>query len=247
MRSLSPHFRALLGLVCLGLVLFLGALWGSGPLIHDDLFLHLGTGRHVVEQREVPTTEIFSFTRFGERWVSHEWGFGLTNYAVWLATGYEGLVALKALLVVAILGLLFWIMRRRSGLDLSRVGPLHAALLAVGLWAISDQIILRASLFSSLFILILVLLLDRFDRSDSRLIFALVVALFLVWGNFHGEVLFGLFLLGVKTVEAVLGRHNPSAERIPPSLLQVDPRRPYLTLFGSTLVATQLNHSRKVV
>ena len=62
MKNLTPRSRVLT-LLFLGLVLLLGALWGSGPLIHDDLFLHLGTGQYVVENLEVPTTDIFSFTR----------------------------------------------------------------------------------------------------------------------------------------------------------------------------------------
>ena len=95
-----------LGLLFLGLVLFLAVLWGSKPLVHDDLFFHLATGQHVVENHRVPTTDIFSFTRGGERWVSHEWGFGVLVHFFWFAKGYWALVALKATAVVAVLLLL---------------------------------------------------------------------------------------------------------------------------------------------
>lgn len=72
--KLSLRLVTLLGL---GLTLALAAVWATRPLIHDDLFFHLSTGDFVVENRSIPTTDPFSFTRSGEPWVSHEWGFGL--------------------------------------------------------------------------------------------------------------------------------------------------------------------------
>jgi hypothetical protein len=239
MSNRQPNSRALTWLF-LGLVLLLAVLWGSRPLVHDDLFFHLATGQHVVEHHEVPTTDLFSFTRNGERWVSHEWGFGVVAYLVWLAGDYRALVALKACLVVAILLLLLGLMQYRSEQSLTRPTAGHVALLAVGLWAIYDQLILRASLFSSLFVLFLLCLLYRFDRTGSRLAFATIAVLFLVWGNFHGEVLFGLFVLGVFTTEAFLARFRYSVP-VPSSLLQASPARPYLKLFALSLLLTLVN------
>lgn len=229
-----------LTLIFLGLVLFLGALWGSRPLVHDDLFFHLATGQHVVEHGEVPTTDLFSFTRGGERWVSHEWGFGVVAHFFWFAKGYWALVALKACLVVAILLVLLGLMQYRSDRALTNPAPGHVALLAIGLWAIHDQLILRASLFSSLFILVLLCLLYWFDRTGSRLAFAAIALLFLGWGNFHGEVLFGLFVLGVSTAEAFLARFRYSVP-VPASLLQASPARPYLRLFALSFLLTLVN------
>ena len=214
-----------LGLLFLGLVLFLAVLWGSKPLVHDDLFFHLATGQHVVENHRVPTTDIFSFTRGGERWVSHEWGFGVLVHCFWFAKGYWALVALKATAVVAILLLLLALMQYRSGRAISAPSPAHIALLAIGLWAIHDQLILRASLFSSFFVLVLLCLLYWFDRTGNRFAFAAIALLFLGWGNFHGEVLFGLFVLGVFTAEAFLARFR-YAVPVPASLLQASPARP---------------------
>ncbi len=240
MNTLSPASRALT-FIFLGLVLLLGALWGSGPLIHDDLFLHLGTGQYVVENLQVPTSDIFSFTRGGERWVSHEWGFGVVTHFFWFAKGYWALVALKASLVVAILSVLLGLMIWRSGGSLTAASPLLVALLAVGLWAIKDELILRASLFSSLFVLILLGLLVWFDRRGGRLSFAAIALLFLFWGNFHGEVLFGLFVLGLVTTEALLGRWQGERGFISATLLQANKDRPYLSLFVVSLLLTLVN------
>jgi hypothetical protein len=239
MSHRQPNSRALTWLF-LGLVLFLAVLWGSRPLVHDDLFFHLATGQHVVAHHEVPTTDLFSFTRDGERWVSHEWGFGVVAHFFWLAGGFRVLVALKACLVVAILLVLLGLMQYRSDQSLTSPTAGHVALLAVGLWAIHDQLILRASLFSSFFVLVLLCLLYWFDRTGSRLAFAAIALLFLGWGNFHGEVLFGLFVLGVFTTEAFLARFRYSVP-VPSSLLQASPARPYLKLSSLSLLLTLVN------
>jgi hypothetical protein len=238
MGNFSPMSRALT-LIFLGLVLLLGASMGSRPLIHDDLFFHLATGQFVVENFEVPTTDLFSFTRGGEPWVSHEWGFGVLTHSVWSSWGYRALVILKATVTVAILLALFVLMKWRSGARASTPNPGLVALLAVGLWAISDELILRASLVSSLFILILMGLLLWFDRRGGPWPFASIALLFLFWGNFHGEVLFGLFLLGVATVEAALARWRPGI--VPSTLLQANKDRPYLFLFAVSLLLTLVN------
>ena len=229
-----------LAFLFLGLVLFLAILWGSRPLIHDDLFFHLATGQYVVEHYEVPTTDLFSFTRQGEPWVSHEWGFGVLAHFFWLAGGDWALVALKATAVVAILLALLALMIRRSGARFAAPPAGLVALLAVSLWAINDQLILRASLFSSLFVLILLGLLHWFDQRGSRLSAVAIALLFLLWGNFHGEVIFGLFVLGVVTAEAVGGRMRTRGP-LPGTLFQANPERPYLRLFLVSFVLTLVN------
>ena len=240
MSDPSPGSRTL-GLVFLVLVLLLAVLWGSRPLIHDDLFFHLGTGRHVVENLEVPTTDIFSFTRGGEPWVSHEWGFGVLTHFFWFAAGVWALVALKASTVVAILLALLVLMIWRSGGSIKASSPLLVALLAVGLWAINDELILRASLFSSLLVVVLMGLLLWFDKRGGRLPFAAIALLFLFWGNFHGEVLFGLFVLGLVTTEALLGRWQGGQGVVPHTLLQANKERPYLSLFVVSLLLILVN------
>jgi len=225
----------------LGLVLLLAILWGSRPLIHDDLFFHLATGQYVVEHLRVPTTDLFSFTRFGQPWVSHEWGFGVVAHFFWFAAGYWGLVALKAALTVAILMLLLILTIRASGASITHLPPGLVALLALGLWAIDGQLILRASLFSSLFVLLLLLLLTWFDRTGSRIAMVAIATLFLLWGNFHGEVVFGLFVLGLVTMESLAGRWLGRRGGSVPFYLKAGGDRPYLPLLLGSFLLSLLN------
>lgn len=236
----QPPSHRLLALLLLGLVILLAILWSSRPLVHDDLFFHLATGQYVVEHQAVPKADPFSFTMGGERWISHEWGFGLVAQLFWSAGGFQALVVLKAGLVVAILLVLLALMQYRSGRSILDPLPGHVALLAIGLWAVHDQLILRASLVSALLVLLLLCLLYRFDRTGSRPTFIAIALLFLVWGNLHGEVVFGLFVLGVFACEGLLARFRYSVP-VPATLLQASPSRPYPALFLVSFLSTLIN------
>jgi hypothetical protein len=236
--ELSLRLATLLGL---GLTLALAAVWGARPLIHDDLFFHLSTGDFVVEHHRVPTTDPFSFTRPGERWVSHEWGFGLLAYGAHALGDYRGLVALKSLLAMSIAALLFLLMLRMAGRDRWKFAVYLVPLLALGLWAIDEQLILRPSLVSCLLLLLLLHLLLSFDQTGHWWTFAGIVGLFFLWGNLHSEVLFGLFVLGLVTLEAVMRRVSFLDGSHWRSLLRASPEMPYLRLLVLSVVATLVN------
>jgi len=238
LTHLSLRLATLLGL---GLTLALATVWGTKPLIHDDLFFHLSTGDFVVENHSVPTTDSFSFTRTGEPWVSHEWGFGLLAYGAHALGEDRGLVVLKGLLVLTIAVLLFLLMLRMAGRDRSKFAVYLVPLLALGLWSIEDQLVLRPSLVSCLLLLVLLHLLLTFDRAANGWVFGGIVGLFLLWGNLHSEVLFGLFVLGLITLEAMLGRLPVLAGSSWGSLLRASPDRPYVRLFGLSALATLIN------
>ena len=236
--ELSLRLATLLGL---GLTLALAAVWGARPLIHDDLFFHLSTGKFVVENHEVPTADPFSFTRAGEPWVSHEWGFGLLAYGAHAVGDYRALVLLKALLVVSVVALLFLLMLRMAGRDRTKFVVYLVPLLALGLWAIDDQLVLRPSLVSCLLLVVLLHLLVSFDRTGPWWALAGMITLFFLWGNLHSEVLFGLFAVGLVTAEAVLGRLGVLDGSKWRSLLRASPQRPYLRLFALSVLATLIN------
>lgn len=211
LSSRSPNRRDLLGPLLLAALFALALAWATRPLTHDDLFGHLRTGEWIAEHGEVPQADPFSFTRPGARWVTHEWGFSVLTWGIWKLGGYPALIAARALLVLAI-GFLLW---RRTRLEAD--APLSmawmAGLLGLGLWAVQGELILRAALASELLLALLLLLLTRFRlRGDRRFLFA-VVPLFLLWGNLHSGVIFGLYVLGLHALEALV-RDRAAALRL---------------------------------
>ncbi len=197
-----PNRRDLLDWLLLAALCALALAWASRPLTHDDLFGHLRTGEWIAEHGAVPKADPFSFTRPGTRWITHEWGFSLLTWGIWRVGGYPALIAARALLVLAI-GFALW---RRTRIEVeSRLSAAWmAGLLALALWAVQGELILRAALASELLLALLLLLLTLFRvKGDRRFLFA-VVPLFLLWGNLHSGVIFGLFVLGLYALEALV-------------------------------------------
>jgi hypothetical protein len=179
------------------------------PLSHDDLFWHLQSGVWMAEHRSVPHADPFSFTRQGAPWVTHEWGFSLLAYGIWLAGGYLALIAVR----VVVMLLIGWVLTRTMWIEGPEETPqyLTFALLAVGFWTVSAEVILRAALLSELFLALTLLLLARYRRhgkTGRTRELVCIVGLFWVWANVHSGVVFGLFVLGLFTMEALIRRQG---------------------------------------
>ena len=205
--------------------------WSLQPLVHDDLFWHLRTGEWIAAHHRVPLTDLFSYTRYGARWITHEWGFSLASWLLYEAAGAAGLVAATPLLALAIFAAVAGRARDLAGaagesgagskLGLKKVsrtepdgGAQHSgaaspvtqfllllALMALGLWAASPELFLRAALAGELLLALVLAALARWRRTGRRRWLAGLAALFWIWGNVHSGVLFGLFVLALYALE----------------------------------------------
>ncbi len=206
--SLDRHGRfALAG------VLVLAAVLGAMPLSHDDLFWHLRAGARMVAGHAVLHTDPFSFTRAGAPWVTHEWGFSVLVWAVDRIGGLSGLIVFRSFLVVALMALVLAAARRRVPPAAAQWAlPLLPAVGALALWSVSRLLILRAALVGALpFALLALWLLPAFQRRPDARRGAAVAATVLVWANLHSGVVFGLLLVGLVTLEALVRRRDALA------------------------------------
>src|ERR1700724_1135972 len=89
-------------------LLALALAWSLHPLVHDDLFWHLRSGEWIAAHQRVPLVDLFSYTRQGARWITHEWGFSLASWLIYRACGMGGLVLTTVLLAVAIFAAIAW-------------------------------------------------------------------------------------------------------------------------------------------
>jgi hypothetical protein len=230
-------------------VVALALAWSLQPLVHDDLFWHLRTGEWIAAHRRVPLTDLFSYTRHGGRWITHEWGFSLASWVLHRAAGAAGLVAATPLLALAIFAAVAWRARdlaeaeREAGTGAAKPVTrflLLLALLALGLWAVSPELFLRAALVGELLLALALAALGRWRHTGRRRWLVGLVALFWIWANVHSGVLFGLCVLALYALEpAVLALGPSPAEgaRAPSSRTA----RPLWLALVAALVLVQLN------
>jgi len=185
-RSALRFDNAIAALV-LAAVFFLGARTHADP----DLWGHVRFGQDILAHG-IPASDSYSYVSSGYRWINHEVLAEILFGAAFSTFGTPGLVSLKLALILIAFGLIYRHLAR-CGLDALRAGIIIVVvfmLMSVGLWTIRPQ------LFTYVFFLITVLLIERADKGDGRAAWLIPVVL-LVWCNSHGGFLAGLGIVGL--------------------------------------------------
>jgi hypothetical protein len=157
--------------------------------VDPDLWWHLKTGKTILQTHHWPTTDPYSFTVLGQPWMAAEW-LGDVLFAMVARLGGVRpldflLIALGSAIVVALYGLA----TLRSGN--SKAGLVSVALLSPLAIASFN---LRPQMFGYLFLILMLIALERFRQGHSNSIW-LLPPLFLIWINTHGSWIVGLGVL----------------------------------------------------
>ncbi len=179
---------------------------GLRTMMDYDFGWQLATGRWVAQHRQIPSTDVFSYTAQGQPWI-YPVGAGLIFYVAYLAGKYALLTWLGAAACVGTVALLIW---RRSAL---------AAVLAI----LAIPVIVlrtgpRAEMFTVvLFAAFLTVLWRQHESGRARL--WLLPLLMAAWVNLHLGFVAGLGLMGgyvlVEALEMVWPeRRQAAADRL---------------------------------
>lgn len=180
--------RSLLIFIVL-VVIFVTALQ---PIADPDFWWHLKTGDYIIQNHGVPHTDLFSSTRFGSEWVTHEWLSEVFMYGVYRIAGFGGLIVVFALLVTAS----FWVVYIRFR---SCVGHPVIAAVALLLGAAATTLVwgVRPQIFTLLFASIFLYILDNYYRKKSQGAIWVLVPLMVLWVNLHAGWALGLALIAL--------------------------------------------------
>jgi hypothetical protein len=191
----------------LGLTAILFLTWFTGEIADSDIWLHLMTGKHTLETRALTVPDPFSYTSNGNssaypgeaktRYfnLTHEWLAQIIMYLIHAASGFPGLVLVRALLLIAFCGLaglmVWW---RTQGFYRSL-----GAAIAAGVVTINFQQS-RPFLITFLLLAVTMAILER-----RRWMWALV-PVFIFWANCHGGYFMGWVMMGAYCGEALIQR-----------------------------------------
>ena len=179
---------------------------GIRTLSEFDLGWLLATGRWIAQHRQIPSTDVFSYTAQGQPWI-YPIGSSLIFYAAWLVGGYALITSLGAAACAATTALLL-----RRGSVISAL----LAILAVPLIAVRTRP--RADMFTVLLFAAFLALLWRYHRTGRSPLWLLPL-LMVAWVNLHLGFVVGLALIAgyvsTETTEMVWpGRRKPALERL---------------------------------
>ncbi len=164
---------------------------GLGPKmmnVDGDLGRHLTLGNLILEKGEIPTNDIFSFSKLGDPLTPHEWLSDVIFALLHKIAGLNGVVWLTAL----VLAFSFWLVYRQS-LNLSNMSLLALLGAFIGAGASSLHWLTRPHIFTILFTALWSIELEkvRIGLNKNWLIFPVMMTL---WANLHGAFIAGLVI-----------------------------------------------------
>jgi hypothetical protein len=178
--------------------ILLGALLVAGGfsvaklnILDPDTWWHIAVGQRILLTHSWPRIDLYSSTVPGTPWMAYEW---LGEVVMGAAASLGGLWSSTLLLVVlaaVMLLLLYYYAHLRCANSKGAFVACVTLLPTIGAF-----FTLRPQLFGAVFLVITLILLERFRQGRPRALWFLPL-LFLCWVNTHGSFVFGFLVLGV--------------------------------------------------
>lgn len=187
--------------IILLVLLFVGyAIFLLHPLeaINQDLGRHFKISEEILSNKEIPKTNLFSYTEPNQTFINTHWLGGLIFYGLEKVVGLKGLILFKTLISLISFGIIFWLALKMSYTKNKKNFYLVFLLSFLSLFLMLERTDVRPEIFSFLFFALYFYILRTY-REGSRIIYFLPL-IQLLWVNIHiyfflGPVLWLCFLI----------------------------------------------------
>lgn len=166
-----------LGLLLLLFFFCFSFLYHSDLSFNQDLGRHLKLGEIIWQTQNVPNTNLFSYTNTSFPFINHHWLFEVIIYLTSSSLGLQSLLIFKLLLLLLVSFIVIVNAYKSKS-------ALYFSTTYIFLHLLRGRVDLRPEIFSFIFTLSTLLILERFHKKDSKLIYLLpLISLF--WTNSH--------------------------------------------------------------
>jgi hypothetical protein len=197
-------FPAMLGAFLVGRVFY----EGRGFVVDPDVWWHIKVGQDILRTHLFPTTDPYSFTAAGTPWIAYEWLGEIVLALVHRSGGVVGMGIFLIFLGSVIILSLYWLATVRSGN--SKAGFVSALFLASLAFA---SFTLRPQMFGYLFLILTLLVLEKFRHGNSWPLWTLPV-IFLAWVNTHGSFIIGIGVVALYLCAGLVSFQKGSVQAI---------------------------------
>jgi hypothetical protein len=170
----------------------------QSAFIDPDLWWHLQTGQDIVTSRAIPQVDIYSFTKAGSEWVTHEWLSEVLIYAIFRSVGWAGLLIVFSGLITAAFYLTY---RRCTGKPY-----IAAAVTLLAVSASSPLFGVRPQMITLLLASLFITLLTQYSSDGRTQRLYWMAPLMLLWVNFHAGYALGLGLIVLYMISLAIDR-----------------------------------------
>jgi hypothetical protein len=193
--------------------------------VDPDLWWHVKFGIDLVETGHLETAGRYSYVAEQMSWTNHEWLSEIIIGQAFMWGGDAGLVLLRNLLFVLILGGLAWTYMMRNSQIL-----LVLLSYALPMPLLSMLITLRPQSFSCLLLVLYLLCIEAY-RKGARWSLYFLPILMIIWVNLHGGFVLGLAFVMTALLSFYYGIGSPKPKN----------KRFLVLIMGLTLCATLVN------
>lgn len=173
------------------------------PVVDNDLFWHLATGRYMWATSQIPHADPFSWTAAGRAWIAHEWLTEWWLYPLFQHGGYAALMLVFAAAITAAFAVAYATARRLgASRPLGLAITILAAVASSHTWGVRPQMLSMLLMAVTLYVLTGAVLVPRPAEGARHGVTARRLAwtlppLMVLWANLHGGFIFGLALIGI--------------------------------------------------
>jgi hypothetical protein len=196
------------------------------PVTDPDFWWHLTTGNWILSHHAIPHQDLFTFTRSGQRWITHEWLSEILLASLY-AAGRLPLISL-ALGAVTAAGFLFVYL----SIDRRVNFVIRGLVLALGVAAANPIWGPRIQMITFALSALTYLWVKRFCEGHSQALYALP-AVILLWVNLHAGFVFAYAIVGIALAIEGVRYLTHRADAMPSTRL----RAMAYVLFASVAVA----------
>jgi len=182
----------------------------------DDYYWHFATGRYIVENGSIPSTDVFSFSSEGTRWLVTEWGWDVMTFLIFKYFGYPG-ISILCTLTFMIMYFVYFTLLRRFNVSI----PVIIFFFTLFLFAIFERLTPRPHIVTYLFFVLLTGILINykyFKRNNFRQLYY-IPFIFLFWANMHIGCMIGIAIFGMFIIAELFAYLYPkkfSTKELPP-------------------------------
>lgn len=170
-----------------------------------DTWWHIRSGEYIVDHLEIPKTDPFSHTRFGEDWIDHSWGSQIVIYRFYnlfggsLQPGDSGNIGLAFYMAgLATLGMAFVYLMCDGNAYVRAFSVVLGGAAAAVFWSPRPQ------MFSFMLGALVLYLLHLYKRKEVDRLW-LIPPIFVLWVNLHGGFAIGFIILFGSIAGEVIG------------------------------------------
>lgn len=186
--------------ISLYLVYIIAFALGLKQIHEPDLWWMFRTGEWMVENGQIPTEDMFSFTHKGVDWISVKWLFELIAYGFASLLGPESIGILQGIINVFIAYFLIStttiISRSVFQQNVNKDHPIIVIGSLLFLFSIDYRLVGRPEMMSHILTIAFLYLFFRYKSKPGKFIFWLI-PLQIIWVNIHEAYAVGMVLLGL--------------------------------------------------